>query len=263
VFSAVRRVYYSSLGAVGRIFYGTNPPSTLFAVAGAKFDRVAVLGRGVSAELFAKVSAEKKISAVILCNFENRDLESPALRRAISQVNVVALLSNISEPAPSFQLAKSCGVNCVVETRKLEGHTKRDRSVWRLNRLGLPVEPLPETFPEELSIMTRGTGIVGVALASTVATRVDVFGIEFYRTDYISGTYELISAETEEVDRLRSVAPSIQRSFENVALHQPEVHFTLHCYSDHPINLKNVTLLKTKEVIVPNLDFEGRQRRTI
>lgn len=241
VFSGVRMIYFSTVGAVNKFFFGTNPSLNPFSNNDIALSRVAVLGRGVSSKLFQEASSERNFPAVILCNFENRDFVSEDLRKLLSKIPYVVLLGNRDETAPSFQMAKRVGINCVIQVRN-DGQRVSKRVVWRLNRLGQKVWPLPEKLSDPLFERAQGTGNYGVALASLLSNQVEIFGIEFYRTDYIAGPYEKIAKETGETLSLRAGSTTLQRSFERVARHQTETQFVLHCHAEHSITEKNVTL---------------------
>ena len=244
VLRVTRRLLYSTLGFIANLFLRSNAAVNPFVDEQRPLERIAVIGRGKSAELFTGVSRKKTFSAVVLCNFQNRDLASADFRNAIRQVPLIVLLANPSEPAPSFRMAKFLGINCVMVVRR-DGDLARKRTVWRLNRLGLPVQPLPESLPTQLSDKAETTGIAGVAIGSMLSHRVEVFGIEFYRTDYIVGNFEKIAQETGEAVTLRLASDLFQQSFERVAAHQASTLFTLHCYGDHSISAPNVAILRT------------------
>lgn len=243
IWSTSRKFYYSALGWLANFFLGPLCAADLSSIEQLPLRRVAVLGRGQSSELFVAAARKQNFSAVIICNFENRELASPELRDAISQVPCVMLLTQLGEPAPSFRVAKSLGINSVMVIRS-DDDSSRERSVWRLNRLGLPVQSLPERLPTQLLSETRGTGIIGVAIASVFATAVDVFGIEFYRTDYISGSYEEVAGEQGQIMLARPNSHLFQQSFERVVTRQAHVQFWLHSYGDHSINQDNVTIVR-------------------
>lgn len=206
----------------------------------------AVLGRGKSTETFIKVSKQKGFGIVILCNFDSKDLRSRKLRESLRSVPYVVLLSNSSEPTPSYRLARDSGITCVVSSR-LAVNSPFERSVWRLNKLGLRVNSLPEGFSQELLGEAIGTGNVGVALATLVSPQVDIFGIEFYTTDYLAGTYDKVSNRTRETESLRAVSTKLKEKFENIVARQSFTQFTFHCHAEHQINAENVRTVRHEE----------------
>jgi len=203
---------------------------------------VAVLGLGSSSIVFSEIYNQRGYEAVILCNFEDRDLQHSPFRRAISEIPQVILLANISEPAPSCRTASEIGVTSVVEIRR-SGDFARQRSIWRLNKLGKRVLPLPDHYPDSLQKTTRGTGLVGVALASMIADEVDVFGIEFYRSDYIRGDYSTVAAEAGDPD-LREIAGEIECAFENLIKLHADKQFTMYCHAEHSLSEPNLDILR-------------------
>lgn len=236
-----RRIFYSAIGTLANLFLGPLHAADPFSSEELPLGRVAVLGRGRSCELFVGESQKQAFSAVIICNFEDRELASPELRKAISEAPYVILLTQLGEPAPSFKLAKSLGVNSVMIARR-DRDPLRKRIVWRLNRLGLPVEPLPDRLSVQLMSRSKGTGLIGVALGSLLSNTVDVFGIEFYRTDYVSGGFEEIAGETGEATSLPLQSHLYQQSLERIASYQESTQFILHCHEDHAITVDNVTI---------------------
>ncbi len=241
IWGTSRRLYFSASGWLESLLRGSLTFADPFSSGELPLRRVAVLGRGRSCELFVGESQKQAFSAVIICNFEDRELASPELRKAISKAPYVILLTQLGEPAPSFEFAKSLGVNLVMITRR-DRDQSRKRSVWRLNRLGLPVKPLPDGLSAQLMSRTRGTGLVGVALGSLLSNTVDVFGIEFYRTDYVSGGFEEIAGETGEATSLPLESHLFQQSFEQIVSYQASSNFILHCHGDHAINVDNVSI---------------------
>ena len=244
IWGTSRRLYFSAIGSLAGLLLGPLHFADPFSAEELPLRRVAILGRGRSCELFVGLAQKQIFSAVIICNFADRELASSELRDAISKVPYVILLTELGEPAPSFKVAKLLGVNSVIIVRR-DSDPLRKRSVWRLNRLGLPVQSLPEILSTQLLSKAAGTGLTGVALASVLSSNVDVFGVEFYRTDYISGSFEEIAGETGEATSLPLVSHLYQQSFERIATHQASTHFILHSYADHVIALDNVTISRT------------------
>ena len=242
-----RRAHYTALGFSANFFLGPLQIVDPFRSTEAPVSRIAVLGRGKSSELFVREAKKKSFSAVVLCNFENRELASPELVEAIRRVPTVILLVQIGEPSPTFRVAKSIGVNCVIVKRRRHDLVHQ-RKIWRVNRLGLPVQPLPDGL-NEFNKKTS-TGIVGVEIGSILSDNVEIFGIEFYRTSYISAEHKEAAEDTVEVmhlrvgDKYKQRGPEMQRSFERIATRQARTGFILHCFEDHTIDLDNVTLLR-------------------
>lgn len=247
-----RKAHYTALGFSANLFLGPLHVVDPFRNTETPLSRIAVLGRGKSSELFVREAKKKVFSAVVLCNFENRELASPELIEAIRRVPTVILLLQIGEPSPTFRVAKSIGVNCVVIKRRRHDLVHQ-RKIWRVNRLGLPVQPLPDSV-NELKKKTS-TGIVGVEIGSILSDIVEVFGIEFYRTSYISSEDKEIGAETLEAMHLRvgskyqQRGPEMQQSFERIATRQASTQFILHCFEDHTISLDNVALLRVADEV--------------
>jgi len=123
-------------------------------------------------------------------------------------------------------------------------HSQFERSVWRLNKLGLRVNSLPGGFSQELLREAIGTGNVGVALATLVASQVDIFGIEFYKTDYLAGAYDEISNQTGETESLRGNSMKLKEKFEDIVARQSLTQFTFHCHAEHQIKAKNVMVVR-------------------
>lgn len=240
-----RKARYTALGSSAKLLLGPLNVVDPFRNTETPLSRIAVLGRGKSSELFVREAEKKSFSAVILCNFKNSELTSLELIEAIRRVPTVILLVQIGEPSPTFRVAKSIGVNCVIIKRK-KHDLVHQRRIWRVNRLGLPVQPLPDSV-NELNKKTS-TGIVGVEIGSILSDIVEVFGIEFYRTSYISSEDKEIGAETPEATHLRvrskyqQRGPEMQQSFERIATRQASTQFILHCFEDHTISLDNVAL---------------------
>lgn len=258
MWGVARKYSFWVLGWLANFFLGSLSPANPFVTEKLPLDRVAVLGRGKSCELFVAEAQKQDFSAVILCNFEDRELASSDLCDAIRRVPYVILLTKLEEPSLSFRLAKSLGVNMAAIVRRehpplIEGSAAwkdnplRRRRVWRLNRLGLPVQPLPKQLSPRLESKGMGTGIFGVAMGSVLSDKVEMFGIEFYRTDYISGDYETMASETGEVMHLRPRSHAYQQGFEHIATQQAHVKFRLHGYGDHSIGLENVTIMKVEQ----------------
>jgi hypothetical protein len=255
IWSTSRKFFYSLLGWLANLFLGPLNAADPFSKEKLPLGRVAVLGRAKSCELFVGEAKKQSFSAIILCNFEDLDLASPELCDAIRQVPYVILLTQLGEPALSFRLAKFLGVTAVTIIRRehpplaeqsveWNDNPLRRRRVWRLNRLGLPVQPLPKEFSPRLQSEARGAGLCGVAMASVLSDEVEVFGIEFYRTDYISGSYEEVAGEVGQVMHLRPNSHLFQQSFERIVTRQAHVQFRLHSYGDHSIDQDNVTILR-------------------
>ena len=100
------------------------------------------------------------------------------------------------------------------------------------------------------------TGIVGIAIGSLLSANVEIFGIEFYRTDYIVGPLKKIAHETGEAETLPAASHLLQRSFERVASHQRATHFTLHAHAEHMIEAENITI---SQIPIPtNSDDQDR-----
>lgn len=230
----VRWRYFTCVGWVAKQF---SPPGSGFRVGDVDdWGHVAVLGRGASAALI--LSEKKNYDLVLLCNYENADLQDSEFLDYLSSQRLV-LLSNIEESTLSPGTFNLLTVVAIVWAGWTDGRGKRKRVVGRLNSYGREVEGLPPDFDFGLFQLVRNTGILGVALAAFRSSKVDVFGLEFYTTDYISGTFDHIAGS--EARELARASAELKAAFAKIIKFFKSTNFTHWCFTDHKLVSANLT----------------------
>jgi hypothetical protein len=203
------------------------------------FPKVAVLGRSESA---LALESYDDYDLTVLVNYSDSDLLGASFRKRVLSSQRIILLHNSMERSISPKIAKQMNLSAVAW---LGFHpstgTNRRRSTWRLNRLGRKVEYLPQHCAVSASSQGRSAGIGGVALASLISDEVHLFGIDFYRADYIPESEGKSVALRVGLDQQESRGPSAEKAFRKVASLRPEVSFVVHSYLDVGIKASNIT----------------------
>lgn len=229
--------YFSLVGWVAK--RNLLPSSSLRVREVRDWGHVAVLGRGASVSLI--LAAGSRYHVIILCNFEDADLQDAELLDFLSKQKLI-VLANIVEPVFSSRLLRRLNVVGVVWAGFMDGRSykgrKRKRLSGRLNRVGREVEGLPPDFSAALLQRARGTGILGVALAALRSSKVDVFGVEFYTSDYITGPVEDVAPDARE---LKEKSAALRASFSEVTRFFESTHFTHWCFNDHNLAGANLS----------------------
>lgn len=207
--------------------------------------KVAIVGRAESARLIVK--SGKNFDVVILANYTDSDVTDPAFLEYLQSQRIV-LLSNIGEPVFSPRILRRLHVVGVIWAGFLDGRdSARKRSTGRLNSVGQKVWGLPSDFPVELFHLTRGTGILGVALAALRSSEVDIFGIDFYKTDYIASSFA--EGAGLDAESLRAASDQIRDSFVRVVHRFTQTHF-VH-WSGRDLGLKNLFVANYERYVKP------------
>lgn len=197
--------------------------------------KVAVLGRAASAVEICTSATDYDF--VVLANFRDADLRPPGLLEYLSGQNLV-LLSNVEEPAFSRRVANKLRISALVSIANDKSVVGKKRKSGRLNRLGMPVQALPSRLTRDIHKKSKGTGVLAVALAGLSSSNVDVFGIEFYRTDYVSGSFQEVAGS--EANALVAASSGIRDSFISVLEEFPDTTFKFFSDIDHGLSLPNL-----------------------
>lgn len=214
----------------------------------ADWGHVAVLGRGRSARLIEL--SEEHYDHVLLCNYRDEELRESGFLDYVSKQKLI-VLSNIEEPVFSSRILRRLNVVGLVWAGFLDGRLPgRKRVVGRLNRVGQKVSGLPPDFEIAIYQIAQNTGNIGVALAALRSSRVDVFGIEFYTTDYIRGPSE--KRAMSELELLQQ-GTKLHDAFEELLEAFPRTYFTHWCLTDHKFVKANLN----SQVVSLSAPFQG------
>ena len=206
------------------------------------FPTVAVVGRSESAFALASYG---DFDLTVLVNYTDSDLLDASFRKRVLSSRRIILLHNSMEMSVSPKIANQMNLSAVAW---LGFHpstgTSRRRSTWRLNRLGRTVQYLPQHCVVSASSQGRSAGIGGVALASLISEEVHLFGIDFYRADYIPGSEGKSLALSVGSEQEKNDGPWAEKALQKVAFLRPEVSFVVHSYLDIEIKASNISSIK-------------------
>lgn len=207
--------------------------------------KVAVVGRSESA---LALKNYKDFDLTILVNYSDSDLVDPNFRRRVLSSQHIILVHNSMEITVSLRTARQMNLSAVVwlGLHPSTG-TKRRRTTWRLNRLGWRVQYLPQDPIMRTAFEGRSAGIVAIALASLISDQVHIFGIDFYKANYIPGSEGVIAAAALGVDyQKKIVAPAAEGAFLKISSLRPVVSFVLHSYVNLRLQASNIVVIQEK-----------------
>jgi hypothetical protein len=206
---------------------------------------VAVLGRGEGAKLIC--DSDKGYDYLLLCNYGGRDLADVRLLNYLKNQQII-ILANIEEPVLPAKIRKLLSISAVVWAGfpgKRGGRSRRTRG--RLSLYGQRVQRLPDDFPTDLFKVAQSTGILGVALAAHRSDSVDIYGIDFYKTDYVATSFAIGAGR--EAASLKSAERQLTAALKNVVVRFPGTLFYHFSTIRHRISVPNLVLSVKKNHI--------------
>lgn len=237
----IESAFWAAKGSICRFSRRNNGELERLGLDKKDWGKVAVIGRGKSAEMFC--SSESRFDVVILCNFRDSDLGSARLLQSLSEAKSIFLLSNIYESVISCKLLRLLPVSEVIWTGFFDNRLPERKLVrGRLKSMGLRVKALPEDFePHWLQGFEKNTGISAVRLASLRSQDVSLFGIEFYSTDHL----HVRSSDKRGYGLTRpEYGAAVMVALERVMEDFPKTNYTITTYSKHNLRAKNLRVLQ-------------------
>lgn len=237
--------YWHAVGLFVRLLHKVNPTHwpDLNLNEAENLGTIAVLGRGPSASAFTK--SDRKYDAVIAANFLESDFVFPGMAEKISETGYLIYLGNRAEDHVPVSVLRDLPLATVAWTGLHRSFgSQRKRISGRLSGLGKKVQSLPLDFTPALFEKTSNAGLIAVALAAMRAKEVDIFGLDFYETGYLS-TSEAESWGREDLAGMVPYGESLVERFEGLVRHFPEVKFHLFTQSVKVLAITSRNLSKT------------------
>ena len=249
--SISERIWFVILGSVIRGRKRVKPDPSAPRFADRNWGTVAVVGRSESASELVK--SQEAFDVIILCNFRDTDLQDPRFVKYLAEARAVYVIACIEEPVFSLRISRLIPLAEVLWLGFLDGRMpERKRARGKLSKFGLPIRGLPRDFDERwLQKFGKNTGLTAIRLASLRSRDVQIFGIEFYQTNFLTLT-------DYDTKGLGFTSPeygfAIKTQFEELVGENSQVHFSIHCSALGIRELPNLS------VRVSNLDRDRARK---
>lgn len=205
-------------------------------------DSVGVLGRGIS---LTEVGRLNFLDDFVIANTESQELDTEPVHSLLKGKRIIHLVNIGEDVLPPWYLLKYNIYKYVIARLKPDGSNaglRSPRKIYATEWFGFKTDFLPEEMVPYLEGAST-TGVVAVAYAAIALQKKHIYvaGIDFYETDYLTG-----SLKEKEPNLSTDAHDRMMKYTTNIMAKCPDTNFYFITASSFKCSLPNVKVYNIK-----------------